>query len=63
MAKNRKVPKIKNRKVPKIWDDMLTRKDAIRLCWWWNGHSTAAHQEYEIRRSPSNPKFWAVYRV
>jgi hypothetical protein len=53
----------RKKRVSKVWDDMLTRKDAIRLCKWWNGHSTATYQEYEIRRSPSNPKFWAVYRV
>ena len=47
----------------KVWVDMVSRKDAISLCRWWNGHSTATYQEYEIRRSPSNPKFWAVYRV
>jgi len=56
----------KKKRVPclvRVWDDMLARKDAIRLCRWWNGHSTATYQEYEIRRSPSNPKFWAIYRV
>jgi hypothetical protein len=51
------------KKVAKVWVDMVTRKDAVRLCKWWNGRSTAAYQEYEIRRSPSNPKFWAVYKL
>ena len=51
------------KKAAKVWVDMVTRKDAVHLCKWWNGQSTASYQEYEIRRSPSNPKFWAVYKV
>lgn len=47
----------------KVWVDMVTRRDAIHLCKWWNGRSKATYEEYEIRRSPSNSKFWAVYKV
>lgn len=47
----------------KVWVDMVTRKDAIHLCKWWNSRSKTIYEEYEIRRSPSNSKFWAVYKV
>ena len=56
----------RKKRVPRVWVDMLVRRDAIGLCRWWNStllHPRATYQEHEIRRSSSNPKFWAVYRV
>lgn len=57
MAKNRRRP------TPIVWSDMLTKRDAVTLCKWWNANSKASYQEFEIRRSPSNAKFWALYRL
>jgi hypothetical protein len=55
--------KMPKKKIAKVWTDMVTKKDAVLLCKWWNAHSPAKYQEYEIRRSPTNPRFWAVYKV
>ena len=57
MAKNRRRP------TPIVWSDMLTKRDAVTLCKWWNANSKASYQEFEIRRSPSNAKYWALYRL
>jgi hypothetical protein len=51
------------KKKARVWVDMVTRKDALHLCKWWNSNSTTKYQECEIRHSPSNPKFWAVFKV
>lgn len=44
----------------KIWFDVVTKRDARLLADWWNGHTVG---QFEIRRSPSNSRFWAVIRT
>lgn len=45
----------------KVFFDMITLRDAHALRAWWQGNSCGRHN-YAIRRSPSNPRFWALYR-
>jgi hypothetical protein len=54
---------MKKKRRPTVWHDMLAKRDAVSLLKWWNANSKAPYQEFEIRRSPSNAKFWALYRL
>lgn len=42
--------------------DVLTLKDAQELKSWWNANGDYAFGNYTIRKSPTNPRFWALYR-
>ncbi len=43
--------------------DMLTRRDAQALCLWWRQWISGHKWCYSIMTSPSNPRFWALYRI
>jgi len=49
-------PVVKRRK---IWFDLLTYRDAKLLKAWWSRHPTS---NYYIARSPSNRRFWALFK-
>jgi hypothetical protein len=43
-----------------IWFDLITYKDSKALKRWWYAHTI---HDYDIRRSPSNSRYWALYRI
>lgn len=46
--------------MPAPFFDMVTRRDARLLARWWGARP--GPWQYSIRRSPSNARYWAVYR-
>lgn len=43
----------------RLWFDMVTRADAKALYSWWRSHT---NHYYIIMQSPTNLRFWALYR-
>lgn len=46
----------------RVWFDMLTKRDARLLYSWWSSQPCFGWT-YEIRKSPSNSMYWALYRL